>query len=91
MPGFRALFLGSKIGALKPGIIYSKNSLLIIMPAFRALFLICRMGALNPGIIYREDTCIDTGDEGLGTSNAAISPSWLLSVFRCKLNNSSCL
>ena len=25
--------------------------------------------------------CIDTGDEGLGTSNAAISPSWILSVF----------
>ena len=24
--------------------------------------------------------CIDTGDEGLGTSNAAISPSWILSV-----------
>ena len=35
--------------------------------------------------------CIDTGDDGLGTSNAAISPSWLLSVFSYKCDNSSCL
>ena len=34
--------------------------------------------------------CIDTGDEGLGTRNAAISPSWLLPVFSCKLNNFAC-
>ena len=35
--------------------------------------------------------CIDTGDDGLGTNNAAISPSWLLSVFSYKCDNSSCL
>ena len=29
--------------------------------------------------------CIDTGDKVLGTRNAAISPSWLLSVYSCKL------
>ena len=35
--------------------------------------------------------CIDTGDDGLGTSNAAITPMWILSVFSCKCDNSSCL
>ena len=34
--------------------------------------------------------CIDTGDEGHKTSKAAISPSWLLSVFSCILNNFAC-
>ena len=32
--------------------------------------------------------CIDTTDEGPEDQNAAISPSWLLSVFCCKLDNS---
>ena len=32
--------------------------------------------------------CIDTDDEGPRRDNAAISPSWLLSVFECKLDNS---
>ena len=58
MPTFRALFLMSRIGALKPGIIYREDSLLIIMPGFRAPFLICRIGALKPGIIYREDSLL---------------------------------
>ena len=35
--------------------------------------------------------CIDTDDEGPGTDYAAISPSWLLSVIECKLDNSLCL
>ena len=34
--------------------------------------------------------CIDTGDEGHKTRNAANSPSWLLSVFDCKCDNSAC-
>ena len=34
--------------------------------------------------------CIDTTDEGPEDQNAAISPSWLLSVFCCKLDNSLC-
>ena len=32
--------------------------------------------------------CIDTDDEGPGRDDAAISPSWLLSAYECKLDNS---
>ena len=34
--------------------------------------------------------CIDTGDDGLGTSNAAITLTWILSVLDCKCDDSAC-